>query len=449
MADSSTVELTEGLAVGYGKYELQRLIGRGGMGQVWLARHRTLAGEFAIKFLDRNSEDPAAMARFQFEAQIAARIAKRTRHIVTVSDHGEEWGFAYLVMEYVDGETLDSAIVRTNQADLALVSEVVAQVAKGLAGAHSEGVFHRDLKPANVLLSRDEDGKLLAKILDFGIAKTSRSHRLPHRTGLTTDEGVVLGTPSYMSPEQARGLASLDYRCDLWALSTLAYEALTGRLPYDGETTADLMVNICTADYVPVRQYRPDLPASAEAFFAQAFAPRIQDRFQDAGSLAAAFGAITSRPVEALPMPSRPPEPAVEETAPSSEPEIAVANTQSTRPVAPRLVGLVVIGAATFALAVIGFSRLSVRRSEATPDTTPTVVTEPSSVASSTPSSSVTVAQNPPSAPASSPIAIKPKTPPMLPVLKPIAAPSASAPPTPTTPPPAPSPKPIDKGEIL
>ena len=288
-----------GLSVA-GKYELIRPLARGSMGQVWVARHSTLEGELAIKFLTPqtgiDAEDgPTALARFQFEAQVAARLSRKTRHIISVSDHGVEFGFAYLVMELIEGESLESRMRRIGHAELSFVATLVAQLAKGLSQAHAEGLFHRDLKPANVILTRDEDGAMIAKILDFGIAKATRKHVASREgpdhsaPGHETEVGIVLGTPNYMSPEQARGLASLDHRCDVWALATLAYEALTGTLPYDGETTADLLVNICTVESVPVRTHRPDLPPSADAVFEKAFRRKIGERYQQASELAEAL----------------------------------------------------------------------------------------------------------------------------------------------------------------
>ena len=297
-----SIQLAEGMRVG-GKYVLSRALARGSMGEVWVARHETLEGELAIKFMSRLQPGPdaedetTAMARFRFEAQVAAKLARKSRHIVAVTDHGEEGGWAYLVMELVEGDSLDAAMRREQQLPLSLVADVVAQIAKGLTQAHAEGVFHRDLKPANVLLTRDEDGAVLAKILDFGIAKTVKRHQAapaPRQgarpgPGHETEAGIVLGTPNYMSPEQARGLSSLDHRCDVWALSVIAYEALTGALPYDGETTADLLVNICTTRSLPARGFRADLPAAIEPVFERAFAAKVEARFQSASDLAEAL----------------------------------------------------------------------------------------------------------------------------------------------------------------
>src|SRR4051812_12054460 len=259
------------------------------MGEVWLATHNSLGGEFAIKLVkpSEDEEDESAAGRFQLEAQIAAKLSRKTRHIVSVSDHGEEEGLAYLVMELLEGESLEQRTKRVGQLQLPDVAAIVLQVARALSLAHEEGIFHRDLKPANVWLGQDEDGRLLVKLLDFGIARSSKPFRT--RSPFATSKDMVLGTPSYMSPEQARGLDSLDYRCDLWALSVVAYEALTKKIPFEGETVEDIFLSICTFRVVPVLARRPDLPPVIEAFFARAFAPKLEDRFSGAIELSDAF----------------------------------------------------------------------------------------------------------------------------------------------------------------
>jgi serine/threonine-protein kinase len=304
-----------------GKYELVRLLGRGSMGEVWVGHHKSLGEHVAVKLLSQNPspqeelEDPAtAAARFRFEAQVAAKLSRRTRHIVRVTDHGEEDGLAYLVMELLEGETLDAVLARDGRVPLATVVKIVTQVARALAHAHAEGVFHRDLKPANLFLTRDEEGKLLVKLLDFGIARVTHAHRV--QSAFTTAKGLIFGTPSYMSPEQARGSPRLDFRCDLWALATLAYEALSGELPIDGTDTDDMMQNLCAGRTVPLRRRDPQLPAVLEPFFARAFSDAIGARFQSASDLAKAFAAAAA-PALALDRqgPTDPPPPLVDRPA--------------------------------------------------------------------------------------------------------------------------------------
>ena len=272
-----------------GKYELVRLLGKGAMGEVWLAKHASLGGEFAIKLVRAEAQeaDDSAIARFQQEAQVSAKLSRKTRHIVSVIDHGEENGLAYLVMELLEGESLETRIDSRGELDVPETVAIVTQIARALGQAHAEQIVHRDLKPANVFLTQDEDGRLLVKLLDFGIARAAGpdGKRSPFATG----KDMVLGTPSYMSPEQARGLPSLDHRCDLWALAVVAYEALTRTIPWDGETIEDIFLSICTHAWTPVLYRRPDLPPELEAFFARAFADRLSARFSTAAELSEAF----------------------------------------------------------------------------------------------------------------------------------------------------------------
>ena len=275
-----------------GKYELVRLLGKGAMGEVWLARHRSLGGEFAIKLVrpEAQEADDSAIARFQQEAQVSAKLSRKTRHIVSVSDHGEDAGFAYLVMELLDGESLEARLVRKGPLDLPETSAIVTQIARAIGQAHSEGIVHRDLKPANVFLTHDEDGRLLVKLLDFGIARTTNGP--DKRSPFATGKDMVLGTPSYMSPEQARGLPTLDHRCDLWALAVVAYEALTGTIPWDGESIEDIFLSICTHQWTPILTRRADLPPGLEGFFARSFTDKLDSRFGTAAELSEAFVAL-------------------------------------------------------------------------------------------------------------------------------------------------------------
>jgi hypothetical protein len=275
-----------------GKYELVRLIGKGAMGEVWLATHNSLGGEFAIKLVQpsEDEEDESAAGRFQLEAQVSAKLSRKTRHIVSVSDHGEEDGLAYLVMELLEGESLEARIKGRGELELAETTAIVMQVARALSQAHAEQIFHRDLKPANVFLTKDEDGRMLVKLLDFGIARTTKPFRT--RSPFTTGKDMVLGTPSYMSPEQARGLDSLDHRCDLWALAVVAYEALTHQIPWEGETVEDIFLSICTHRMIPVLTRRSNLPPALEGVFARSFAPKLDERFRTAAELSEAFESL-------------------------------------------------------------------------------------------------------------------------------------------------------------
>jgi len=341
------MEIDVGRVIG-DKYRLVRLLGRGSMGEVWAAHHQTLDEKVALKLLTQTPpgeeamESPeAANARFLFEAQLAARLSRKTRHIVRVTDHGEQDGLPYLVMELLEGETLEAVLLR-KRLDLFEASNIVAQIARALGQAHAEGIAHRDLKPANVFLTHDEDGQLVAKLLDFGIARAIHAHKRPPGS-FSTAQGTVFGTPSYMSPEQARGSRRLDHRCDLWALATIAYEAVTGDLPLDGNDSDELLKNLCMGKIVPVGTRDPQLPASLDPFFRRAFADSITGRFQSARELASAFASAVGGPTSEASLPS-----ALEVDA-SIETEVPGVPSRRRR-------ALLAIGAAVAAIAVVGLA---------------------------------------------------------------------------------------------
>jgi serine/threonine protein kinase len=304
------------------KYRLVRLLGRGSMGEVWLAHHLTLHENVAIKLLahtatEITAEDATrAATRLQFEAQVAARLCRRTRHIVQVTDHGEAEGQAYLVMEPLEGMTLEARLMLCEWLPLSSVQVIVRQVARALEHAHVERVLHRDLKPSNLFLTKDEDGELLVKVLDFGIARTI--HRESSMASLATGPGIVCGTPGYLSPEQARGQAWLDGRCDLWALATIAYEALTNELPVSGGTPDELYKSAWMGATVPIRQRRPDLPPAIEAFFDRAFAAEISERFATAQELVRGFDDACANGAQAEPVSRAPVSPTLVSPTPRS-----------------------------------------------------------------------------------------------------------------------------------
>lgn len=316
------MDIEVGIVIG-GKYRLTRLIGRGGMGQVWLARHRTLEQDVAIKLMTRYPDDASgedevtALARFQLEAQVAASLSRRTRNIVAVTDHGYEQGNPYLVMDLLEGEGLDRLLDRERILAPERVAAIVTQAARGLAAAHAEGVVHRDLKPANVFLTKDEEGRELVKLLDFGIARLER-HKTERLTPNLTERGIVLGTPDYMSPEHARGQGEVDRYCDLWALSVVAYEALTGKMPFEGNTPEDTIVRICTETARSVRAHRPTLPVALDAFFARAFSRSVPARFATAEELASSLArAVVEEPDAAAARESTQPIPLVDLAEPA------------------------------------------------------------------------------------------------------------------------------------
>ncbi|HTB74589.1 MAG TPA: serine/threonine-protein kinase [Polyangiaceae bacterium] len=283
--------LHSGHVVG-GRYELVRLLGRGSMGAVWLANHTTLGERVALKLMTTTEESSSvedartSAARFRFEAQIAARLSRKTRHVVRVTDHGHDGAVPYLVMELLEGQTLEKALLCRGPLSVGEVSALVSQIARGLEAAHAEGVLHRDLKPANVFLADSGEGRPVVKLLDFGVARRRPGQQFA--APFATAKGLIVGTPGYMSPEQAAA-TEIDVRSDLWSLAAIAYEALTGELPVIGVDADHMLSNLRACRTVPLRERRPDLPTSLDRFFQQAFAPRIEDRYGTCAELAEAF----------------------------------------------------------------------------------------------------------------------------------------------------------------
>jgi eukaryotic-like serine/threonine-protein kinase len=273
-----------------GKYRLTNLIGRGGMGSVWEGTHVTLGTQVAVKFIDSEyAESPEARNRFESEARAAAKL--RSKHVVEVYDHGvTDDGRPFIVMEYLRGEPLDKRLDRVGRMPAKETARMLMQVCRALSRAHANGIVHRDLKPENVFLVwDDEDGADVAKVVDFGIAKFT-DNQLGNSSATRT--GSVLGTPYYMSPEQARGLRSVDYRSDLWSVGVIAYRCIIGILPFEGEAVGDLLVKLCTAPLPIPSQVASDIPPGFDAWFAKALTREPEGRFSSASELAESLGAV-------------------------------------------------------------------------------------------------------------------------------------------------------------
>jgi serine/threonine protein kinase len=285
MNTPDTAEVPPSVGLVGGKYQLVKLIGRGGMGSVWEARHVSLGTPSAIKFIEAEYANSAeARSRFDKEAKAAATI--QSKHAIQIYDHGvTDDGKPYIVMELLTGEPLDKRIERLGQLTLQDTAKILQQVSRGLARAHERGIIHRDLKPENIFIVRNtDDDEEVAKVLDFGIAKIQNS---PHSPGITssTKTGAVLGTPFYMSPEQARGLRNVDHRTDVWSLGVIAFKCITGRLPFDGESVGDLLVKICTAP-IPIPSHSvPGLPQAFDTWFMRALEREPERRFSSVTEL--------------------------------------------------------------------------------------------------------------------------------------------------------------------
>jgi serine/threonine-protein kinase len=295
-----------GTTVG-GKYKLERLLGAGGMGGVYAATPMTgaaVSGTVAIKVL--SVVDPASRDRIagRFAREARAVTALKCPHIVTVLDSGSDDARPYLVMELLEGEDLGQRLHRDARVPLDESLHVAAQVLVALGSAHEAGIVHRDLKPDNIFLVKRDGTAALCKLLDFGMSKF-----LTVREGQTlalalTKKGMAVGTPYYMAPEQARALADVDGRADLWALGAILFECLAGRPPFVASTQEQILLAVCTTDAPDVRAIRPEVPSKVAKLIARAMTRERDQRFANAWEMLAALVEIA--PAEAVFMPARP-----------------------------------------------------------------------------------------------------------------------------------------------
>jgi eukaryotic-like serine/threonine-protein kinase len=257
------------------RWQLVEKIDEGAMGEIFRGRHALLGHEVAIKVLvPTASRDRSANDRFLREARIAAKL--QHRNIVRVEDFGIATdGRPFLVMQLLRGESLARRMTRVPTLTHAETLDIVRQIAAGVDTAHSAGIIHRDLKPENVFLA-NEDDRMVVKVLDFGVAKFTDV--LANGAGATASN-TLIGTPRYMSPEQARSSRELDGRSDLWSLAMIAYEMLTGTHPFQGEAIAELLVAILTTSIVPPSCVRPELPQTLDVWVDRALARSRYHRF--------------------------------------------------------------------------------------------------------------------------------------------------------------------------
>jgi len=284
-----------------GPYEIQSTLGTGGMGEVYRARDTRLDRTVAIKVLPASlASDPQSRERLHREAKTISQLDHP--NVCALYDVGEHEGASYLVMQYLEGETLRDRIERGPlPVDKALGHAI--EISSALAKAHSAGIVHRDLKPANVMITAAG-----AKLLDFGIAKLLQAPAANFNEAATVDvhtaAGVVVGTVRYMSPEQARGLA-VDARSDIFSFGVMLYEMLTGRVPFDGPTTADVVAAILERQPQPLTSHRPDVPAELERVVAKCTEKTSARRYSSgeelASELAAVKRSIASRPQKLMP----------------------------------------------------------------------------------------------------------------------------------------------------
>lgn len=280
------------------RYEISEVLGQGGMGLVYKARDRRLGRLVALKFI--RLADPKLTQRFLGEARAQARITHD--NICKVYEVDEVSGMPYIAMEYIDGHSILQLAER-----LSLVQKVqlMQTLAEALHAAHRLGIIHRDMKPQNVLVEEREGGKLRPVIMDFGLARDVRS-----RLNLT-ETGVVLGTPEYMSPEQARGNSGdlgVDGRTDVYSLGAMLYELLCGHPPFEGSTSVQVLISVINEEVVPLRQRNPTVPEVLETIVLKCLAKEAEDRYPTARALAEDLGRfVLGEPIVAQRSRSMPP----------------------------------------------------------------------------------------------------------------------------------------------
>src|SRR6478609_2022646 len=273
-----------------GKFRVTREIGRGGMAAVYEAENIDIGKRVAVKILAAELiTSRIVRERFLREARAAASV--RSPYICDVYDSGMYEERPFLVMELLEGESLYDLLTRVRQVDFESTLRIATHAARGLQKAHESNIVHRDLKPENIFLTKDEEGHLLAKLVDFGLAKFYEQTSGPDQVSARlTREGALFGTPAYMSPEQAKGKGEVDHRADLWALGCIVYECLTGQTVWSvDQGVAMILAQIASAPLPRPSKLRPDLPPSFEQWFLKALERDPNKRFQTARELADAL----------------------------------------------------------------------------------------------------------------------------------------------------------------
>ena len=299
-----------------GRYRLIRTVGVGSQASVWVAEHLALSTQVAVKLIDPDlSKRPDARERFKREATAAAQL--RSPHVVQILDHGIDQGpegdQPFIVMELLEGEDLFQRLEKRHHLSLRDTSKIMTQIARALTRAHAAGIVHRDLKPENIFLTHNDDDEIV-KVLDFGVAKVRDAAKV---TMQKTGVGTLIGTPHYMSPEQVKGIGEVDYRTDIWAFGVLAFQCVTGDLPFDSEGVGDLLIKITIGDMPVPSKMMNGLPPAFDAWFARACDRDPARRFASARAAAeglariAGLGAGTGpttvpRPGASIPPPADP-----------------------------------------------------------------------------------------------------------------------------------------------
>jgi len=285
-ADFPPEESFEGQIVG-GKYKVGRLVGSGGMGTVWLGQHMHLGTRVAIKFIrPQFAERADARRRFEIEARAAASVD--SKHAVKVYDYGvTDAGLPFIVMEYLEGESLSEALIRRGPFPADEAAKVIRQASRALSKAHAASIVHRDLKPDNIFLATNVDADdndalpYVVKVVDFGIAKMLDVEREGAK-GLKgpTQEGSVIGTPNFMSPEQLTVGGTPGPLTDVWSLGACTFAAFTARIPFEGEVLGDIVLKVCVEPLPQPSKLNPDAPEGLDAWFFRACHRDPTKRFQ-------------------------------------------------------------------------------------------------------------------------------------------------------------------------
>lgn len=286
-----SVDLREGQMLA-GKYRVERILGRGGMGMVVRARHVQLDEPVAVKLmLPEVALSPEAVARFTREARAAAKI--KSEHVVRVTDVATlEDGSPYMVMEFLEGRDLESLVHERKRLPVEEAIEYFLQACEAIAEAHSLGIVHRDLKPANLFLGSRRDGSPIVKVLDFGISKISST--MGGSDGAMTRTSAIMGSPLYMSPEQMTSSRDVDARSDIWALGVILYELLSGAQPFTGETLPQVCAQVLEAKPARLGSLVPGLPTGLEAAVHRCLEKEPAARYGGVAELARALAPYAS-----------------------------------------------------------------------------------------------------------------------------------------------------------